>query len=173
MKNSRVAGCLALPEAVNILAMYSIVMSLFGAVAAGCLFPFPSILECGVRNCEYKTSLPMIYSLAVFVILVNIGWFTFSSYIYEKNKIHGIKGVKKIIKIGCYVIASILSLKCAISLLFGLVTLVNQEQWNMVGFIVIPLGLICILFTYICLHGIRTESPGKIKAWLIFEFVIF
>ena len=73
MKNSRVAGCLALPEAVNILAIYGIVMSLVGAVVAGCLFPFPSILECGVWNCEYETSLPLIYSLAIFVILVNIG----------------------------------------------------------------------------------------------------
>ena len=173
MKSSRVGGCFSLPEAVNILAIFGIIMSLIGAVAAGCIFPFPSILECGVRNCEYKTSLPMIYSLAVFVILVNIGWFTFSSYIYEKNKIHGIKGVKKIIKIGCYVIASMLSLKCAISLLFGLVTLVNQEQWNMVGFIVMSLGLIRLIFTYLFLHGIRTESPGKIKAWIIFEFVIF
>ena len=90
MKSSRVAGSLALPEAVNTLAIFGIIMSLIGAVAAGCLFPFPFILECGVRNCEYKTnhktSLPVIYSLAVFLILVNVGWFTFSSYLHEKKQ---------------------------------------------------------------------------------------
>ena len=56
MKSSRVTGSLALPEAVNTLAIFGIIMSLIGAVAAGCLFPFPFILECDVRNCENKTN---------------------------------------------------------------------------------------------------------------------
>ena len=98
MKISHFCWGLELKGAVNFLAIYGLVMSVIGALVAVFLFILPLIL-----NLTYVVG---IYTGATVLLLVKFGWFAFSFMLYQKNTTEDSNGVKKMIKIGSYIIRS-------------------------------------------------------------------
>ena len=74
------------------------------------------------------------------------------------------------IKIGSYIIGSIQAANGTILVAFGFFHLVFQ--FDIIGLILTPIGLICLLFPLLLLYRIRTRSSGKIKTWIIVQFLL-
>ena len=99
MKISRFCWGLELKGAVNFLAIYGMVMSVIGALIAAFLFFLPPLLS--------MNSFVGIYTGASVLLLVKFGWFAYSFMLYQKYTDEDFTGVKKMIKIGSYIIGSV------------------------------------------------------------------
>eukprot|EP00092_Neocalanus_flemingeri_P049009 GFUD01056182.1.p1 GENE.GFUD01056182.1~~GFUD01056182.1.p1 ORF type:complete len:253 (+),score=36.56 GFUD01056182.1:71-829(+) len=164
MKITRFCWGVELSRAVKYLGLYGLVMSVIGVIGAVLLFALPSIL--GLHQDADPNLLGGLYGGAVFFLLINIGWFIFSHILFERNRNNDIEGVKTMIKIGSYIIVSLQPIYFAILLIIGL-------GMGIVGVIVIAIGVVFLIFASLLLHGIRTNSQGKVKIWIIVQFVFF
>jgi hypothetical protein len=81
-------------------------------------------------------------------------------------------GVKKIIKIGSYIIGSVQVGIFALMLLFGIIFITFGPGYNVMGCILALIGVFFLIFPSLLLDGIRRKHSGKVKAWIIFKFVI-
>eukprot|EP00092_Neocalanus_flemingeri_P031142 GFUD01033829.1.p1 GENE.GFUD01033829.1~~GFUD01033829.1.p1 ORF type:complete len:261 (-),score=43.90 GFUD01033829.1:390-1172(-) len=163
-----------LSRAVKYLGLYGLVMSVIGVIVAVLLFALPSIL--GLHQDADSNLLGGLYGGAVFFLLINIGWFIFSHTLIERNKNNNMEGVKTIIKIGSYIIGSLQAILFTILVIVGLLYVSfgsSEIVLVIVGGIIITIGGIFLIFASLLLHGIRTKSPGKIKVWIIVQFVYF
>eukprot|EP00091_Calanus_sinicus_P019365 TRINITY_DN482_c0_g2_i3.p1 TRINITY_DN482_c0_g2~~TRINITY_DN482_c0_g2_i3.p1 ORF type:complete len:249 (+),score=58.90 TRINITY_DN482_c0_g2_i3:79-825(+) len=153
-----------LKRAVNFLAIYGMVMSVLGAMGSVFLFILPMLF--GI------TDLAGIYTGATVLLLVKFGWFVFSFMLHKKNTAEDFTGVKKMIKIGSYIIGSVQAGFFALLLIFGIIFITFGPGYNIMGYIMMPLGGFFLVFPSLLLDGIRRKHSGKVKAWIIFKFVI-
>merc|ERR1719431_2285235 len=91
------------------------------------------------------------------------------------NTNNDVEGVKKMVKIGCYIIGSVEAVISSVVLLAGIIFLSIPQVYLHFSFDIVMLvvGGIWLIFPSLLLHGIRTRSPGKIKPWIIFTIVGF
>eukprot|EP00092_Neocalanus_flemingeri_P037580 GFUD01040916.1.p1 GENE.GFUD01040916.1~~GFUD01040916.1.p1 ORF type:complete len:261 (-),score=39.05 GFUD01040916.1:63-845(-) len=172
MKITRFCWGVELSRAVKYLGLYGLVMSVIGVIGAVLLFALPSIL--GLHQDADPNLLGGLYGGAVFSMLINIGWFIFSHILVERNRNNDIEGVKRMIKIGSYIIGSLQAIYFAILLIIGLIFVsIGSGGMGIAGGIIMTIGGIFLIFPSLLLHGIRTNSPGKVKIWIIVQFVIF
>ena len=130
MESCRSCFTLDISEAVRILSIFGIVTSVIKAIAAGCLFGLPSLEQAQrfhIREGDWIQDWKIASNFAtlndglrVFLICVNIGWLIFSLILYKKNTNDDAEGVKKMIKIGSFLIGFIQIAYFAILLVFGL-----------------------------------------------------
>merc|ERR1719318_2075054 len=92
-----------------------------------------------------------IYSSAALMFSAMLGWFVFSHMLYQKNMTKDLTGVKKIIKIGSYIIGSGQVLVLAISLLFGMVIIISGPGFNVIGFSMTFVGGLFMIFPLLLL----------------------
>eukprot|EP00092_Neocalanus_flemingeri_P037579 GFUD01040915.1.p1 GENE.GFUD01040915.1~~GFUD01040915.1.p1 ORF type:complete len:261 (-),score=35.64 GFUD01040915.1:63-845(-) len=172
MKITRFCWGVELSRAVKYLGIYGQVMSVIGAIVAIVLFALPSIL--GLHQDADPNLLGGLYGGAVFFLLINIGWFIFSHILVERNRNINIEGVKRMIKTGSYIIGSLQAIAFAILLINGLIFVsIGSGGMGIAGGIIMTIGGIFLIFPSLLLHGIRTNSPGKVKIWIIVQFVLF
>jgi len=165
MKISKFCWGIELSDAVKYLGIYGMVMSVLGIIGGAFLFAFLLGLQ------SYLT-----VGSAIFLLLIYLGWFYFSYLLNKKNTSNDVEGVKKMVKIGCYVIASVQVVASAIGVITGIIFITIPQfsrLLHIMGLVMIVVGGIWLIFPSLLLHGIRTRSPGKIKPWIIFKFVIF
>ena len=120
-----------------------------------------------------------IYTGAPLLLLVKLGWFVFSFMLHQKYTAKDISGVKKMIKIGSYIIGSVQVGVFALYLVFGIILIavgsVGSETGSgykvIVGGIMTPIGGFFLVFSSLLLHGIRKNHSRKIKAWIMFKCV--
>ena len=148
-------------------------MSVIGAVVAAFLFFLPLILSTDASV--------GIYAGATFLLSVKIGWFVFSYKLHQKNNAEDVTGVKKIIKIGSYIIGSVQVGIFALLLVSGIILIaigteipsaIGSKYYVLFGGIMTPIGGLFLIFPSLLLHGIRTKHSGKVQAWIIFKCVI-
>eukprot|EP00092_Neocalanus_flemingeri_P020945 GFUD01022693.1.p1 GENE.GFUD01022693.1~~GFUD01022693.1.p1 ORF type:complete len:261 (+),score=38.57 GFUD01022693.1:93-875(+) len=172
MKITRFCWGVELSRAVKYLGLYGLVMSVIGVIGAVLLFALPSIL--GLHQDADPNLLGGLYGGAVFFLLINIGWFIFSHILVERNRNINIEGVKRMIKTGSYIIGSLQAIAFAILLINGLIFVsIGSGGMGIAGGIIMTIGGIFLIFPSLLLHGIRTNSPGKVKIWIIVQFVLF
>ena len=152
-------------EAVKGLATYGMVMSVIGVMVAAFLVGLPSLLRSKNINIEFS-----IYTGATLMFLVSFGWFVFSHTLYQKNKTEDVTGVKNMIKIGSYIIGSGQVFVFAISLIVGVVFIIFGLLAYGLTFTII--GGFFMIFPSLLLDGIRKKHSGKVKAWIIFKYLI-
>jgi len=165
MKISKFCWGIELSDAVKYLGIYGMVMSVLGIIGGAFLFAFLLGLQ------SYLT-----VGSAIFLLLIYLGWFYFSYLLNKKNTSNDVEGVKKMVKIGCYVIASVQVVASAVGVITGIIFITIPQfsrLLHIMGIVMIVVGGIWLIFPSLLLHGIRTRSPGKIKPWIIFKFVIF
>ena len=162
MKISRFCWGLELKQAVNFLAIYGMAMSVIGALVAVFLFLLPLILNINLYV--------GIYTGATFLLLVKFGWFAFSYMLHQKNTAEDFTGVKKIIKIGSYIIASVQVGIFVLMLLFGIILTNFGRGYKVMGCIMALIGVFFLIFPSLLLDGIRRKHSGKIKTWIIFLY---
>eukprot|EP00091_Calanus_sinicus_P019358 TRINITY_DN482_c0_g1_i1.p1 TRINITY_DN482_c0_g1~~TRINITY_DN482_c0_g1_i1.p1 ORF type:complete len:252 (-),score=56.85 TRINITY_DN482_c0_g1_i1:107-862(-) len=155
-----------LKRAVNFLAIYGMVMSVIGAMGAVFLFILPMLF--GMTG---VAGLAGIYTGATVLLLVKFGWFVFSFKLHQKNTAEDFAGVKKIIKIGNYIIGSVQAGFFALLLIFGIIFITFGPGYNIMGYIMMPLGGFFLVFPSLLLDGIRRKHSGKVKAWIVFKLV--
>ena len=121
------------------------------------------------------------YTGAPILLLVKLGRFAFSYMLHQKNTAKDITGVKKMIKIGSYIIGSVQVWIFTLLLVSGIILIaIGSETPSAIGSgykvvfggIMTPLGGLFLIFPSLLLDGIRTKHLGKVKAWIIFNFVI-
>jgi len=164
MKISHFCWETELKAAVNFLAIYGMVISIIGSLVAAFLFLLPLIL-----NVDLYVE---IYTGATFVLLTKFGWFAFSYKLHKKNTNENVTGVKKMIKIGSYIIGSVQAAPFALLVIFGVILIAFGQGYKVTGCILTPIGIFFLIFPSLLLDGIRRKHAGKIKAWIIFNLVI-
>ena len=127
---------------------------------------------CGVF---YGTGLPG--------LLINVGFFVFSYKLWMKIKAEDVIGMKDFIKIGCYIIASLEIVFSALELIIPLYMIAHHittmtvygypisRVYVGVNISTIIVGLLCIVFTSIMVHGVRNFNLRYVNIYIIFKFV--
>jgi len=157
-----------LSNAVKYFAIFGIVMAVLGIIGGVILFALPFLLGLQLQLLE-------IFGAAIFILLINVGWLYFSALLNQKNTTNDVEGVKKMVKIGCYIIGSVEAVVSALGLLTGVIFLCLPQfsRYFYFGIGILVVGGIWLIFPPLLLHGIRTRSPSKIKPWIIFKIVCF
>jgi hypothetical protein len=186
MKISRFCWGMNLSDAASSLAISGMVMSVLGLIGGAITSAIPFI----VHSFFYKL-LVLVLGMGATLLLINAGWFYFSYQLYKRKSNNDAQGVKKIIKIGSYIIGSLQAIGSAIGLLSGITLLALATLSAYGGFsefrfvlsqryptIFNPLGLtivggIWMIFSSLLLHGIRTKNHRIINLWIVFIIVIF
>ena len=139
-----------------------------GAVGMAILFALPNILE------DLGHISAGIYTGALLLLLVEIGWFSFS-HVLLKNRNNDFEGVKKLIKIGSYIIGYLEAVSSGSSVVVGGILLsfdiIRRLGLTIIVGVFLGLGGLFLILVCFLLHGIRTNSPGKIKIWTISSLV--
>lgn len=157
-----------LSNAVKYFAIFGMVMAVLGIIGGVILFALPFLLGLQLPLLE-------IFGAAIFILLINVGWLYFSALLNQKNTTNDVEGVKKMVKIGCYIIGSVEAVVSALGLLTGVIflSLPQFSRYFYFGIGILVVGGIWLIFPSLLLHGIRRRSPGKIKPWIIFRIVCF
>jgi len=168
MKISKFCWGMELSSAVKYLGNFGMVMAILGIIGAVILFALPFLLG-------LQLQLPGIFGAAIFILFINLGWLYFSYLLNKKNTNNDVEGVKKMVKIGSYVIGSVQVAVSSVVLLAGIIFLSIPQVYLHFSFDIVMLvvGGIWLIFPSLLLHGVRTRSPGKIKPWIIFMIVCF
>eukprot|EP00091_Calanus_sinicus_P022498 TRINITY_DN7148_c0_g1_i1.p1 TRINITY_DN7148_c0_g1~~TRINITY_DN7148_c0_g1_i1.p1 ORF type:complete len:136 (-),score=23.95 TRINITY_DN7148_c0_g1_i1:57-464(-) len=132
MKISHFCWETELKAAVNFLAIYGMVISIIGSLVAAFLFLLPLIL-----NVDLYVE---IYTGATFVLLTKFGWFAFSYKLHKENTTENFTGVKKMIKIGSYIIGSVQAVFFALMVIFGIILIVFGPGFKVVGYVMTSIG---------------------------------
>merc|ERR1712215_616575 len=141
--------------------------AVLGIIGGVILFALPFLL--GLQ-------LPLlgIFGAAIFILLINVGWLYFSALLNHKNTTNDVEGVKKMVKIGCYIIGSVEAVVSALGLVAGVIFLsLPKFSFGHFGIGMLVVGGIWLIFPSLLLHGIQRRSPRKIKPWIIFRIVCF
>merc|ERR1712002_325476 len=169
MKISKFCWGMNLSNAVRYLGNFGMVMAILGIIGAVILFALPFLLGLELQLLGF-------FGAAIFILLINLGWLYFSYLLNKKNTNNDVDGVKKMVKIGSYVIGSVQVVVSAVGLLTGIIFLSIPQFSSCPGHIGIGMlvaGGLCLICPSLLLHGIRTRSPGKIKPWIVFKIVCF
>merc|ERR1712215_29041 len=97
--------------------------AVLGIIGGVILFALPFLL--GLQ-------LPLlgIFGAAIFILLINVGWLYFSFLLNQKNTTNDVEGVKKMVKIGCYIIGSVEAVVSALGLVTGVIFLcIPKVSW--------------------------------------------
>merc|ERR1712179_305847 len=165
MKISRFCWGMELSNAVKYFAIFGMVMAVLGIIGGVILFALPFLLGLQLPLLE-------IFGAAIFILLINVGWLFFSALLNQKNTTNDVDGVKKMVKIGCYIIGSVEAVVSALGLVTGVIFLCLPKFFYFgIGMLVV--GGIWLIFPSLLLQGIQTRSPRKIKPWIIFRIVFF
>merc|ERR1712215_412896 len=166
MKISRFCWGMELSNAVKYFAIFGMVMAVLGIIGGVILFALPFLLQLPLLE---------IFGAAIFILLINVGWLFFSALLNQKNTTNDVEGVKKMVKIGCYIIGYVEAVVSALGLVTGVIFLclpkVSGYFYFGIGMIVV--GGIYFIFPSLLLEGIETRNPRKIKPWIIFRIVFF
>jgi len=163
MKVKRFCWGVELDTAAKCLANYGLVMSVIGAIGGVLLFALPFVTH---------SSFYLFFALAAFLLFFNFGWFIFSNLLRKKNSANDVQGVEKIIKVGSYIIGSVQLVYLIIIIILGITLSLLWTEFMVYGSIPVAVGGLLLIFPSLLLHGIRTNSSGKIRAWIIFQFVL-
>ena len=163
MKVKRFCWGVELDTAAKCLANYGLVMSVIGAIGGVLLFALPFVTQ---------SSFYLFFALAAFLLFFNIGLFIFSNLLRKKNSANDVQGVEKIIKVGSYIIGSVQLVYLIIIIILGITLSLLWTEFMVYGSIPVAVGGLLLIFPSLLLHGIRTNSSGKIRAWIIFQFVL-
>jgi len=168
MKISKFCWGMELSSAVKYLGNFGMVMAILGIIGAVILFALPFLLG-------LQLQLPGIFGAAIFILFINLGWLYFSYLLNKKNTNNDVEGVKKMVKIGSYVIGSVQVVVSSVLLLTGIIflSIPHFSPYFYFGIGIAVAGGLCLICPSLLLHGIRTKSPGKIKPWIIFMIVCF
>ena len=172
MKITKFCWGIELSDAVKCLAIFGMVLAVPGMFGGFILFYLM----------ELQLSVFVINGTSFLLLLTHISWFFYSVLLYMKSSNNDIEAMKKMIKIGCYVIGTVqvatsaACLLCGV-LILGSIVLFIQFLFNppcelYFTIILIVVGGVCLIFTSQLVHGIRTKCPGKIKHWIIFMCVM-
>jgi len=168
MKISKFCWGMNLTDAANSLGIYGMVMSVLGLIGGAMVFVLPFIPQLGLFGFE-------MLGVGAAILLIKGGWFYFSYQLYKRNSNNDAQGVKKIIKIGSYIIGSFQAICSAIALLYGTTLLVLMSVYggfSVFGIVLTIVGGIWLIFPSLLLHGIRTKNPRKMKPWIVFKIVM-
>jgi len=172
MKISKFCWGLESTKAVKSLAIFGMVLSVLGILVAIFVSVLPSIfLSLSGSHPDMAPLLGGLYGFAAVWLLIHIGWFAFSFILLNRNKKNDTTGVKKMVKLGSYIIGSIETLIFAAVSIFGIVMMILH--FPIYYIIIILVGVFLLIFPCLLLDGIRTKNPGKIKVWIIKKFVLF
>ena len=155
MKINRFCWGVELETAAKCLANYGLVMSLIGAIGGVLLFALPFVIQ---------SSLYGLFGSAALLLFFNIGWFIFSILLCKKISANDVQGMEKIIKVGSYIIGSVQLVYPIIIIILGITFLLLWTEFLVFGCILVAVGGLVLIFPSLLLHGIRTNSSGKIKA---------
>ena len=146
---------------VKYLALYGMVMSVLGFIGSTALFGL-TFLEIEQLVIGY-----VIMGSACVLVFFHLGWF-FSSYLlHKKNTNNDMDGVKRIIKIGSFVIGAVQSVISALEVLIGFIIYLDCSV--KFGVILILTGAIWLILSIRLLYGMWRRSP-RVKPWIKFMF---
>jgi len=178
MKISKFCWGVELSDAARFLAKYGMVLSGLWFTGGVIMLVLPLVVF--VPRDSNK-----IVGLSFIILLINIGWFIFSYLLNKRIKSNDLTGVKKMMRIGSTLIGLFQSMVASVGLLSGIYLLVirctefltfckyfSNTNVKIFPIIIISVGGLWIIVSYLLLHGNRKRSPGSIKLWILFDFVL-
>ena len=164
-------GILIIPF-VTILAWTGLVSSFINIVLAVDMIFLPLTLI-------FKMPLSLIpLGLGLVALLTNVGWFIYSFCLWRSlNSLHDTMGMRRIIKIGCYIVGALELALCVISMLFqiAMVLAVLLSGGITILILLIPIIINGVAIGLISgmIHGVRKFIPNLVNFYIIFKVVIF
>ena len=164
-------GILIIPF-VTILAWTGLVSSFINIVLAVDMIFLPLTLI-------FKMPLSLIpLGLGLVALLTNVGWFIYSFCLWRSlNSLHDTMGMRRIIKIGCYIVGALELALCVISMLFqiAMVLAVLLSGGITILILLIPIIINGVAIGLISgmIHGVRKFIPNLVNFYIIFKGVIF
>ena len=177
---------LTVPGLTSILAWTGLVTSFIFTITSTDLLFVP--LAVGSTKCHKYRSHSFVcgvfYGTGVPGLLINVGFFVFSYKLWMKVKNNDIIGMKTLVKIGCYIIASLemvvaaaLLLILPLYLMVDHVTIMTIYRYPIshvhvgVCVFVIIIGILCLAFTSIMVYGLRKCNLRYINIYIVFKLV--
>jgi len=107
---------------------------------------------------------------SVFLVIA-VGYFIMNFFLRKKNRDNNFKGVKKMLTVICSLSAVLMILLFSFDLILIMYNMMNgifmPTQFSAIVYI--P----ALVFWCLLLHGIRKERSGFVKAFLIFQYIIY
>jgi len=189
MKISHFCWGVELSSAVTYLGVYGVVGALLVTTIASYLI-YPHLFLVLGGHVVSGVSALIVAGVSVF-LLIQVGWITFSCFLLKKNRSNDIIGVKCMIKIANFIIGSVQAVLSAIAIFFSIgfiiyyvyITSSQHEEdpyyqlSNLVTIgvlaVIFIISLLILSLASMLLHGVRTNSPNRMKPWIIFKIVLF
>jgi len=124
----------------------------------------------------------MMIGISCIVLFISIGWLLFSFLMHKKNKNNDQTGVNKMIMIGSTLIGCFQTMMFCVWISSGTYELIHLSilrhtrgvdmNMNILPEVIIIVGGLWIIVSFLLLFGIRKRSPRIIKLWIIFDFVL-
>lgn len=173
---------LTLQGLATVLAWTGMVTSIIFTILSTDILFVPLAVYC--HRYYFHTLCGILYGTGVPGLLISVGFFIFSYKFWMKIKTNDINGMKAFVKIGCYIIASLeMTLCIALLLILPLYLLVDHiiviTIWGYpvsqvhvgVCILVIIVGIACVAFTSVMVHGLRNFNLRYVNIYILFRFV--
>jgi hypothetical protein len=147
--------------------MFSMVVSVIGIIVVAFYFALPSM----VRLPTFRVD--VMYGHVGLLLPLEIGRFSFNLILLSKSKSHDMVGVKNIIRIGSYIIGSVLAAVCVVTIVTKSVLISNGQVHHNEAIFSIVFESFILIFAVCLLIGIKTVGAKKIRAWIIINFLLF
>ena len=172
MKISKFCWGEGLSDTIMWLAKRGMALAVLGILGGASFFALTFLIRLRFcSNCDLVMGY-LVKGAAFLHILIHLGFFFYSYWLYKNNT--DVKAVKKMIKIGCYVIGSVQAAAFAAILLTGIFLLFHFLIFCSgslcLAIILILVGGLLLIMPSLLVCGIKTRSTGKIKTWIILEF---
>jgi len=107
---------------------------------------------------------------SVFLVIA-VGYFVMNFLLRKKNRDNNFQGVKKMLKVICSISAVLMILLFSVDLILIMYKMMNGIfiPAHFSAVVVIP----ALVFWCLLLHGIRKERSGFVKAFLVFQYIIY
>eukprot|EP00092_Neocalanus_flemingeri_P075268 GFUD01093226.1.p1 GENE.GFUD01093226.1~~GFUD01093226.1.p1 ORF type:complete len:281 (+),score=26.33 GFUD01093226.1:49-843(+) len=133
----------------------------------------------------------IVYVIGTVGLLLSLGWLLFSFILLNNAKEDETGGkriikisVKRIIKIGSFIIGTIQTILGCVSTLASIGCIILFSLGVKIGEVSAIILVLCFLWLIISIfflifpaslliHGIRTKSSGKLRAWIILQFILW
>eukprot|EP00092_Neocalanus_flemingeri_P058098 GFUD01069172.1.p1 GENE.GFUD01069172.1~~GFUD01069172.1.p1 ORF type:complete len:283 (-),score=22.16 GFUD01069172.1:386-1234(-) len=195
MKISRFCWNMELSSAALGLGICGVVMSIISiGIFTYFFFIWPQILLLFIPGNFAPTLQYMFakfYVIGTIGLLLSLGWLLFSFILLNNAKEDETGGkriikisVKRIIKIGSFIIGTIQTILGCVSTLASIGCIILFSLGVKIGGVSAIILVLCFLWLIISIfflifpaslliHGIRTKSSGKIRAWIILQFILW
>jgi len=107
---------------------------------------------------------------SVFLVMA-VGYFLMNFFLRKKNRDNNFKGVKKMLTLICSISAVLVILVVSVPLILDMYNMINGNfmSTQFSAIVYIP----ALVFWCLLLHGVRKERSGFVKAFLVFQYIIY